>query len=154
MKSRKVKIFNKLIDLAYIFGCLALYLFSVIIIGYSIYQIFSTIGNPDFKKSEILDDVGVIVFGIAVIDVAKYLLQEEIFKAEDNRGFKEMRKTITKVVSIVSTALFLKGLIMTMEASKKDWEMIRYPLMVVISPVFLLIGLGIYHFFSKKNEFD
>ena len=141
------------INSIYASGCIILYLFSSFVIVYSLYEIVSELLDKNFEIYKLLDDIGLIIFSLAVIDIAKYLLQEEVLKREKTDR-KEFSQTLTKIISIVSTALFLKGLIMTMEISKTDISKVYYPLFVIITPVFLLTGLGVYHYFvsiADKN---
>ncbi len=144
------KLVRKLTNIAYSTGCFALYTVAAFIIGYALYGCFKELNRSDFIIYELLDEIGLIIFALAVLDIAKYLLEEEVLKSAKERNLKEMRRTLTKIVSIISTALFLKGLIMTMETSKTDITQIVFPLFVVCSPVLLMIGLGIFHYLSQK----
>lgn len=142
---------KKLTNFTYIIGCLGLYLVAAVVIGYGIYGFFAEFFKKTFLVYNLLDEIGLIMFGIAVVDIAKYLLSEGVLKEGEFQDVNEVRRTLTKIICIISTALFIKGLIMTMEVSKVDVTLVFYPLFVVISPVFLLIGLGIYYYLSKPN---
>ncbi len=150
MKSYR-KFIRLLTNVVYSIGCLALYMVAGTIIASALIGFSKELFASQFTINRLLDEIGLIIFAIAVIDIAKYLLQEEVLRGSDERNFKEIRRTLTKVISIVSTALFLKGLILTMEASAQDPSRVVYSLMVLISPVFLITGVGIYHFFSKGD---
>lgn len=143
---------KKITNLSYAIGCLCLYLVAAIIIIHSLYSLFYELTKDNFLVTNLFDEIGLMVFAIAIIDIAKYLFFEEVFRTQEERNLKEMRRTLTKIVSIISTALFVKGLIMTMEAAKVGLDKVIYPLMVIISPVFLIIGLAIYHKLSFEAE--
>jgi hypothetical protein len=145
------KAVKKIVNFGYMCGCFSLYVVATVIIFYSAYGVFNELQSKDFLIFRLFDEVGLIIFAIAVIDIAKYLLFEEVLKSTEDTDIHDAKRTLTKVVAIVSTALFLKGLIMTMEAAKVDMTKLVYPLLVVISPVFLLVGLGIYQFLSSKR---
>lgn len=145
------KAVKKIVNFGYMSGCFSLYVVATVIIFYSAYGVINELRSNNFLIFNLFDEVGLIIFAIAVIDIAKYLLFEEVLKSKEDKDIQDARRTLTKVVAIVSTALFLKGLIMTMEAAKVDATKLVYPLLVVISPVFLLIGLGIYQYLSSKK---
>lgn len=144
---------HSLTNIVYAIGCFALYFVAALIIGFAIVGVAREFFKEDFTIYKMLDEIGLIIFGIAVIDIARYLLDEEVFRSAEDRSIGDMKRTLTKIISIISTALFLKGLILTMETSHADLKKVYDSLFILLSPVPLLIGLGIYNFLSRtKNE--
>ncbi len=140
-KSRAVHIFSKI---GYILGCGILYLLSLWIIGSAVYSIVLDVLNGGFTVYNLLDEVGLIVFSIAVIDVAKYLTLEEIIKHSHIRKPREEREILTKFVVIIATALALEGLVLTIEVAKTQLDQLVYPVLLLLTSTVFIIGVGVY----------
>jgi len=133
-------------------GCTFLYALSLWIIGGAVFSIIRDAMGEDFTIFNLLDEVGLIVFSIAVIDVAKYLMIEEVFKGNEKRHPKEAVGALTKFVLIIVTALSLEGLVLTIETAKTDVSKIYYPVALFITAIIFLVGLGVYRYLSGKAE--
>lgn len=129
--------------IAYSIGCLCLYAIGIWIFGAAVYQIIKDLQLETFSVFNLLDEVGLIIFSIAVIDVAKHLMIEEVIK-ERERSPKEERHVFSRFVIIITTALSLEGLVLTIETAKTDLERIIYPILLFLIVTLLIIGLGIY----------
>ncbi len=136
---------------AYSIGCLCLYAIGILIFGSAVYQIFLDLIKDNFSVFDLLDEVGLIIFSIAVIDVAKHLMIEEVIK-ERERSPKEERHVFSRFVIIIVTALSLEGLVLTIETAKTDLERIVYPIVLFIVVTFLIIGLGLYQRLSSQSD--
>jgi hypothetical protein len=143
---------NILTNIAYIVGCLSLYVISISIIATAIFGIYSEIGNKEFTVYKLLDEVGFIVFSIAVIDVCKYLMIEEVLKMGKSRLPEEERRTFTKFVVIIVTAISLEGLVLTIEAVKKDFRLLIYPVTLFLTATIFVMGLGVYQYLNSRSE--
>ena len=100
----------------------------------------------------LLDEVALIVFAFAVIDVSKYLLFEEVLRGSENRKPEETRQALKKLVLIIFTALSLEGLVLTIEMAKTNIQMMIYSSILIFVATLFLIGLGIYLCLSAKAE--
>ena len=90
---------------------------------------------------------------MAVIDVGKYLMLEEVLRKEaDQRAPADSRKTLTKFAIIITSALSLEGLVLTIEVAKKDVTDILYPVSVLLSATLYMIGVGIYQKLNSSAE--
>ena len=150
---KTVSAINILTNIAYVVGCLSLYIISISIIITAVYGIYTEIINENFTVYKLLDEVGFIVFSIAVIDVCKYLMIEEVLKSRGERLPEEDRRTFTKFVIIIVTAISLEGLVLTIEAAKKDFRLLIYPAILFLSATIFVVGLGVYQYFNAKSEF-
>ncbi len=145
------KFIRFLSNFAYTVGCLCLYLISLWIITAAIIGIIQDITGDAFTIYKLLDDVALIVFSIAVIDVSKYLMTEEVMK-DDKRSPKEARRAFTKFVIIIVTALSLEGLVIAIESLKTDLSNLIYPIFLFLTATVLLVGLGIYQKLNASSE--
>lgn len=100
----------------------------------------------------LLDAVGYMVIAIAVFDVAKYLLEEEVVRTRELRSAAEARRSLTKFLSTIAIAVFLEALVGVFEAAKSDIRLMLYPTMLLVAGVFMILGLGLYIRFSAEAE--
>ena len=100
----------------------------------------------------LLDAVGYMVIAVAVFDVAKYLLEEEVVRARELRSAAEARRSLTKFLSTIAIAVFLEALVGVFEASKDDLRLMLYPTLLLVAGVFMILGLGVYIRLSAEAE--
>ncbi len=146
--NRFIKILS---NFAYSVGCACLYLISLWIITAAIIGIVIELKTSTFTVYKLLDEVALIVFSIAVIDVSKYLMIEEVLKEHD-RSPREARHAFTKFVVIIITALSLEALVITIESVKTDIRMLIYPICMFLTATLLIIGLGVYQKLNASAE--
>lgn len=139
-------------NIGYVIGCVALYVIALWIIGASIKTVIDDLLHDAFNVYSLLDEVGLIVFSIAVIDVSKYLLIEEVIHFNEQKDLKKMKQALSKFVIIIATALSLKGLVLTIETAKADISQIYYSVSVIITAILFIIGLGIYQKLDADSE--
>ncbi len=145
------KYIRMLSNFAYTVGCACLYLISLWIIAAAIISIVTDLSTSVFTVYKLLDEVALIVFSIAVIDVSKYLIVEEVLKGHD-RSPKEARRAFTKFITIIVTALSLEALVITIESVKTDITKLIYPILLFLAATILLVGLGVYQKCNSSSE--
>jgi putative Mn2+ efflux pump MntP len=99
-----------------------------------------------------LDAIGLIVIGMAVFDVSRFLLEEEVFKSSDVKSPAKQRSTLLKFLVIISIAVNLEALVFIFDAAKKDISMLVYPTFLLIAAVLLVISLGVYQKLSRGEQ--
>lgn len=144
-----VEIFS---NIAYVTGCVILYLIALCIIFSAVWHIFVDFLSPDYTVYKLLDEVGLLIFSIAVIDVAKYLMFEEVFTKSEEKAPREFRRTLTKFTVIIASALALEGLVLTIEIATSDVTKILYPVSVLITSILFFIGIGVYQKLNASAE--
>ena len=124
------------------------------LIVYAGMQLWQVFGKPesDIGRS-LLDAVGYTVIAIAVFEVAKYILEEEVLDPTEMRHTGEARRSITKFVSTIIIAVFLEALVTIFQASKEpDLSTMLYPTILLFAAVALIVGLGVYQRLSTAAE--
>ncbi len=153
MKPHTVRTIVTLSNLGYTAACIVLYLIAFCILISSVYGVIRDMTSGMYTVYEILDEVGLIVFSIAVIDVGKYLMLEEVIrKGQTEKAPKETRKTLTKFAMIIATALSLEGLVLTIEVAKQDVTKIGYPVLVLLSATLFIVAIGVYQMLNSRAE--
>ncbi|MBM6595078.1 hypothetical protein [Microvirga pudoricolor] len=139
-----------------IFGAVSLVLMAVALglIIYAGLQQADAFSAPDRDIGQaLLDCVGYMVIAVAIFEVAKYILEEEVIDPTQMRNAGQARRSITKFVSTISIAIFLEALVAVFQTSKgPDISMMLYPTLLLLSGVAMVVGLGVYQKLSTAAE--
>ena len=127
-------------------------LISLTMMGVAIWGIWISVHEKTLLVTALLDAIGLIVIGMAVFDVSKFLLEEEVFKSNDAKSLAKERGTLLKFLVIISIAVSLEALVFIFDAGKKDISMLIYPTFLLIAAVLLVISLGVYQKLSRGEE--
>lgn len=136
---------------------LALGLISLIMIATAVWGIWTSIHEEKLLVSALLTAIGLIVIGMAVFDVCKFLLEEEVFNdvaadtSADANPYLKGRKTLLKFLVIITIAIFLEALVFIFDAAKKDITLLIYPTYLLVAAVFLVISIGVYQKLSREG---
>ncbi len=68
----------------------------------------------------LLGAIGYVVIAVAVFDVSKYFVEEEVIRGREMRLPSEARRSLTKFVSTIGIAVFIEGLVMVFREGSKD----------------------------------
>jgi len=139
-------------NIIYAFLSVALILVSLGMVGYSFWEIWIALQTQTAILDKLLDSIGFIVISMAVFDVAKYLLEEEVLRDRELRSAGEARETLTKFMVIISIAVSLEALVFIFQAGKHDMPQLIYPTILMFVSVCLVVGLGIYQKLSREVE--
>lgn len=146
------KIFNILFSGIHFFAAFILISLSLIIMGWSVYEVITGImGETEFIPL-ILQSVGAIIISAAIIDVAQYMMEEEVFLNKELRDPEEARRTITKIIVIITIAVSIEGLVYIFKAGTKDLTLLLYPALLIVVSAILIMALGAYQKLSATIE--
>jgi len=136
--------FAILTNAMYTLASAALLVMSLVMIAYGIWEVWKAFNVRADVVQAMLDAIGLIVVAIAVFDVAKYLMEEEVLRDRELRSAREARETLTKFLVIISIAVSLEALVFIFGAGKKDMASLLYPTLLMAVAVLLVVGLGLY----------
>lgn len=149
------KIFEIITTLIYLFAATALTIMALSIMAWSVYEVFE-IGMDFSLKSEfvlvMLQSVGAIIIAVAILDVSKYMIEEEVFRSKELRSPREARETITKIMVIVAIAVSMEGLVYIFKAGTEDIRLLLYPTCLILVSVIVIVCLGLYQKLSTSVE--
>jgi hypothetical protein len=135
------------------FASFALMLLAIGMILQGLYEPIAAFLRPGAEsKTALLGAIGYIIIAIAVFDVAKFLIEEEVFETREKREAGEARRSLTKFISTIAVAVFLEGLITVFRASAERISDMLYPTLLLIAGTFLILGLGLYQRLSVTVE--
>jgi hypothetical protein len=151
----KLKLFNKFTKFTeFIYGTAALLLslYALTIIFSTVWKITFGILNETISRDTILQSISAIIISIAIVDISKYFIEEEIFHKKELRSPNEARMTLTRVFVIISISLSLEGLVYVFRAGEIDISLLPYPALLVITSILTMVGLGHYQKNSVSTE--
>ncbi|WP_210247689.1 GNAT family acetyltransferase [Salinarimonas soli] len=142
-------------SLVFAVASISLALLSLALIGLGAHDMIKAFTLPDGKmKDAVLSAVGYVIIAIAVFDVAKFLIEEEVFNGRERRIASEARRSLTKFISTIAIAIFLEALVIVFRVSAEHVEQIVYPTMLLVAGTFLILGLGIFQRLSASVEHE
>ena len=132
---------------------LVLMLIAVALSVYSAYLIVAALRQGwDRAGAGLLEAIGYVVIAVAVFDVSKYFVEEEVIRGREMRIASEARRSLTKFVSTIVIAVFIEGLVMVFRESGKDVTRILYPAAILLMGILIILGLGIFQRLSATVE--
>jgi len=146
------KIANLVFSGVHFLAALILLSLSLVIMGWSAYEVVANIQNSDDFIPLMLQSVGAIIIAAAIVDVAQYMMEEEVFLNKELRNPEEARKTITKIIVIITIAVSIEGLVYIFKAGTKDLSLLIYPSVLIIVSAILIVALGVYQRLSSTVE--
>lgn len=99
-----------------------------------------------------LSAVGYVVVAIAVFEIAKYLIEEEVIRGRQMRVPSEARRSLTQFISTIAIAIFLESLVIVFRVSQEHVPYLIYPTLLAFVGILLVVGLGIFQRLSATVE--
>lgn len=132
---------------------LVLMLIAVALSVYSAYLIVAAVAQGwDKSGAGLLEAIGYVVIAVAVFDVAKYFVEEEVIRGREMRIASEARRSLTKFMSTIVIAVFIEALVMVFREGGKDVTRVLYPAAILLMGVVIILGLGLYQRLSAAVE--
>jgi hypothetical protein len=150
--SRAANLFDTLSRIVFGVAATILMLLAVVLIGDVILQFASVVWSRQQVSMSALTGIGYVVVAIAVFDVAKYLIEEEVVRAREMRAAGEARRSLTQFISTIAIAVFLEALVTVFRVSKDNVTELVYPTMLLLAAILLVVGLGVYQRLSAEVE--
>lgn len=146
------KLFASLINSIHLFAALLLIIMSLLIMGWAVYEVVATMPLQGEFIPRMLQSVGAIVISAAIIDVAQYMIEEEVFMNKELRDPREARRTLTKIIVIITIAVSIEGLVYIFKAGTESMALLIYPAWLLFVSAVLIVSLGVYQKLSATIE--
>jgi len=130
---------------------LSLAVISLTMMAVALWDIWVTAHEKTLLIKALLDAIGLIVIGMAVFDVSKFLLEEEVFHSGGTKSPAKQRGTLLKFLVIIAIAVSLEALVFIFDAGKKDISNLIYPTFLLIAAVLVVVGLGVYQKLTQNE---
>jgi hypothetical protein len=101
----------------------------------------------------LMNGVGLLIVSLAIVDVAKFVVEENVVRARELRSPAEALRSLTKFMTIIIIALSLEAVVGIFEAGReKNFPQLVYPAIIMAAAIFALIGLGLFQFLSGRSQ--
>ena len=98
-----------------------------------------------------MNGVGLLIVSLAIVDVAKFVFEENLVRERELRAPAEALRSLTKFMTIIIIALSLEAVVGIFGAGRdKRFEQLLYPALVMVSAVLALVGLGAFQYLSRR----
>ena len=133
---------------------LVLMALSLMLVGYGAVGVIAGISSSWTDASDaLLAAIGYVVISLAVFDVAKYFIEEEVIRGREMRLTSEARRSLTKFISTISIAVFIEALVTVFRVSKQEnLQPMLYPTALLLTAILIVVGLGTYQRLSADVE--
>jgi putative Mn2+ efflux pump MntP len=126
--------------------------FALVLAGSAVGDFMVTAWALQHVGPSALSGIGYVVVSIAVFDVAKYLVEEEVVRGRELRVASEARRSLTRFISTIAIAVFLEALVVVFQVAQEDVTKLFYPTFLLIAAILLVLGLGVYQRLSVAVE--
>ncbi len=89
-----------------------------------------------------LHALGFVIIAMAIVGVARHLLEEEVFRGRELGTPSEVRRALAKLLTIVIITLSLEALVPVFEQGKESPRLIGHPVVLFLAAVIGVVGLG------------
>ncbi len=141
-----MSLFQILPKILYLATSVILLIIGLLLVAYGIHDLWLAVNsNSAAVTDKLLDAIGVIVVSIALFDVSKYLMEEEVLKKRRlTRSHEDVRQALTKFMSIIAIAVCMEALVFIFRAGKTNVDTLLYPILLLLAGVGVVLGLGIF----------
>jgi len=141
----------------FVYSLIVLGLFAVVaVLLYGAFQEIATLATGSGDPSQLhLKPFGVVIFltlGLAVFDLGKTVLEEEVLMHKDIFRHSSTRRTITRFIAAILIAVSIEALLMMFKSALGDGENMGAAVAMMATAVGLLVGLGLYVYLGARAE--
>ena len=130
--------------LFYAAAAFALASFAVALLAIAAYRLVAAASRDWNILHQTLECIGLVTIAIAVFEVGKFMVEEELIRERQLRSVLEARRSLTKFLTIVIITLSLEGLVLVFETKLEHVAELIYPTALLMVAVLAVVGLGVF----------
>lgn len=147
------KEFNFVSKSFYFIAANVMMLLALFTIGYSVYEVTNSLFFKEGLSIEsIFKPVIALTLGLAIFDLAKTILEQEVVFKSYSKNSKIEYKVFTKFAITIIIALLIESLMVVFKIAIDDYSQMLSAVYLIFGVSFLIIALGIFIFLSKKQR--
>ncbi|MGB1227505.1 MAG: hypothetical protein ACPG9K_06390 [Poseidonibacter sp.] len=147
------KPFHKLTKAFYILAGFSMILLSIMTIAYSLYEfVYYIFIETTLNLEMIFKPIIALTLSIAIFDLAKTILEQEVFFKSYSKNSKVETKILTKFLSTIIIALSIEALIVVFKIALNDYEKMINAFYLIAGISLILISLTSFIYFSSKKH--
>lgn len=145
--------FEWLSCLLFVMVALALFALAFSLVVAGAWQLVQGAFGGQIGIYNLMNGVGMLIVSLAIADVAKFVVEENVVREREMRSPAEARRSLTKFMTIIIIALSLEAVVGIFEAGRqKAFEQLVYPVSVMLAATLALVGLGVFQFLSRYAQ--
>ncbi|WP_321469769.1 hypothetical protein [Halarcobacter sp.] len=131
----------------------SMFLLSIFMVCYSMYDfIHSFMVKGIFNLDTIFKPIIALTLGVAIFDLAKTILEQEVYFKSYSKNSKVETKMITKFLISIIIALSIEALMVVFKIAINDYDKMINALYLITGISLILIALSIFIYLTKKNK--
>ncbi len=139
--------------LAFACASLLLMMLALFLLTFGMFDLLRALGQSwHMGRNAILQAISYVVIAVAVFDVAKYFVEEEVIQTSGKKSLGEARASLTKFITTIIIAVFIEGLVGVFETSTSEPAAILYPASLLVVATFIVLALGAFQRMSVDAE--
>ena len=125
---------------------------SIITILFSLYDfIMYLVSSHELSLEMIFKPIIALTLSIAIFDLAKTILEQEVFFKSYSKNAKVETKILTKFLTTIIIALSIEALIVVFKIALNDYVQMINAFYLIAGIALILISLTIFIYFSTKR---
>jgi len=146
------KVFGEFFKFTYAAFALALAGIALLLFIKGIESFFAYGINPsDFKVKDIFEATILLTLALAIFDLAKTLMEEEILGRYNEHDISGPHKTMVRFLGSIIIALSIEALMLVFKFAITDPGKLIYAIYIIGGVAMLIVGLAVYIKFTKLN---
>lgn len=139
--------------LAFACASIMLMLLALALLTFGMVDLLGALGRSwHAGRNAILQAISYVVISVAVFDVAKYFVEEEVIQTSGKKSLGEARASLTKFITTIIIAVFIEGLVGVFETKASDPTAILYPAGLLVVATLIVLSLGAFQRMSVDAE--
>ena len=99
-----------------------------------------------------LECIGLVTIAMAVFEVGKFMVEEELIRERQLRSVLEARRSLTKFLTIVVITVSLEGLVLVFETKLEQLSDLIYPTALLLVSAITVVSLGAFQRLSGTSS--
>jgi hypothetical protein len=146
------KPFHSLTKGFYIFAGFSMMILSIITIAFSLYDFtYYVFAKSTISLEMIFKPIIALTLSIAIFDLAKTILEQEVFFKSYSKNAKVETKVLTKFLSTIIIALSIEALIVVFKIALNDYDKMINAFYLIAGISLILVSLTAFTYFSTKK---
>ena len=145
--------FDGLARLSFVIVALTLFALAISLVVSGSWQLIWGALGGEVGIYNLMDGVGLLIVSLAIADVAKFVVEENVVRERELRSPAEALRSLTKFMTIIIIALSLEAVVGIFEAGReKRFPQLVYPTIVMAAAILALVGLGAFQYLSRRSQ--
>jgi hypothetical protein len=136
--------YTKVARAYFLTATMLLFVFAIVLLAFAVWEAVGAI--YDGLVLGILDSIGLVIIGFAVIETAKFIANMD----QELRSAVHSRRSLTNFITIIVIAATLEALVMVFKTSRTDIPHTIFPAALLLASMVALVSLGVYQWLSSR----